>query len=372
MAGDAGDPLGGRVPEDDFALAVDGDDPVGDVGQDRDAALLLERDALVELGARERGRRVAGEGRERLDLLLAPGARAAAVDREHALHRSLGADERERRRTRRSRRRASGRPAAGAGPRGRRGPRPASATGPRRRRGARSRRRASRARSGRPPPTPAAATSSSPSSSRITAASASSSVGAWRTTSSSTAAGSSSVASSEPVRASCCARRAGAPLGLEQLAPLERAAGRAGEVARELEVVVGEAPFLREEDEHERALVGARRLDRDGQQRAVAALARNLAPLLVEALVVLEPRRGEHAPVARGRRAAARTDRRARSGGTARAGPEDCAGRRAEGRRRAASARPRCAPPSASEAACASASKVSSREIGWPSTAAIR
>ena len=90
--GDAGDPLGGRVPEDDLALAVDGDDSVGDVRQDRDAALLLERDALVD-GARERGRRVPGERRERLDLLLPPGTRAAAVDRQHALHRSLGADE---------------------------------------------------------------------------------------------------------------------------------------------------------------------------------------------------------------------------------------------------------------------------------------
>ena len=89
VPGDAGDALGGRVPEHDLALAVDGDDPVGDVGEDRLAALLLERDALVELGVRERGGGVAGEGRERLDLLLAPGARAAAVDREHAVHARL-------------------------------------------------------------------------------------------------------------------------------------------------------------------------------------------------------------------------------------------------------------------------------------------
>ena len=96
-ASSAGTPVirsAARVPEHDLALAVDGHDPVGDVGEDRHAALLLERDALVELGARERGRRVAGERRERLDLLLAPGPRGAAVDREHALHRSLGADER--------------------------------------------------------------------------------------------------------------------------------------------------------------------------------------------------------------------------------------------------------------------------------------
>ena len=74
---DAGDPLGGRVPEHDAPVAVDGDDPVGDVREDRDAPLLLERDALVELGVRERGGRVRGERAERLDLLLAPGARLA-------------------------------------------------------------------------------------------------------------------------------------------------------------------------------------------------------------------------------------------------------------------------------------------------------
>ena len=149
-------------------------------------------------------------------------------------------------------------------------------------------------------PAPAAATSSSPSSSRMTAASASSSVAAWRTTSSSTAAGCGLGGEQRAGARQLLGEASCAPLGLEQLAPLERAAGGTGEVARELEVVVGEVPFLREEDEHERALVRARRLDRDGQQRAVAALARNLAPLLVEAFVVLEPRRGEHAPVARG------------------------------------------------------------------------
>ena len=82
-------------------------------------------------------------------------------------------------------------------------------------------------------------TSSSPSSSRERGR-----VGAEQrrapaaTTSSSTAAGSSSVASRLPVRASCCASDARRALGLEQLAPLERAARRAGELARELEVVV--------------------------------------------------------------------------------------------------------------------------------------
>ena len=56
-----------------------------------------------------------------------------------------------------------------------------------------------------------------------------------------------------------------ATLGLEQLTALERAAGGAGQVAGELQVVVREAVLVGEEDEHERALVGARRLDRHGQ-----------------------------------------------------------------------------------------------------------
>ena len=49
-----GDPLGGGVPEHDLALAIDGDDPVGDVREDRLAALLLVADALVELGVHAR------------------------------------------------------------------------------------------------------------------------------------------------------------------------------------------------------------------------------------------------------------------------------------------------------------------------------
>jgi hypothetical protein len=54
----ARDPLGGRVPEDDLLVAVDCDDPVGDVAEDGDAALALERDLLVELGLREGDRGV--------------------------------------------------------------------------------------------------------------------------------------------------------------------------------------------------------------------------------------------------------------------------------------------------------------------------
>ena len=91
---DARDLLRGLVPEDDVPLAVDGDDPVGDVGEDREAPLLLERDPLVELRVRERSRGVPGQREERLDLLGPPHARALAVDREDAVERALGPDER--------------------------------------------------------------------------------------------------------------------------------------------------------------------------------------------------------------------------------------------------------------------------------------
>ena len=87
---DPGDRLGGVVPEHDLALAVDGDDPVGDVREDRVAALPLDRDPLVELGVREHRGGVPGQCRQRLDLLLAPDARALRVDREHTLEPLLG------------------------------------------------------------------------------------------------------------------------------------------------------------------------------------------------------------------------------------------------------------------------------------------
>jgi hypothetical protein len=89
-------------------------------------------------------------------------------------------------------------------------------------------------------------------------------------------------------------QRARSPLRLEELASLERPAGRAGQVAGELEVVVCEPPLLLEEHEHEGAVLAARRLDRDREQRAVAGLARGAAPLLVEAVVVEQARRREY------------------------------------------------------------------------------
>ena len=91
-----GRPLGCRIPEHDPLVAVDGDDPVRDIAEDRDAALTLQLDLLVELGLREGNRRVRGERAEGLDFLLLPGSRAAGVDREYALQVALGAQQRHR------------------------------------------------------------------------------------------------------------------------------------------------------------------------------------------------------------------------------------------------------------------------------------
>ena len=77
-------------------VPVDGDDAVGDVAEDGDAALPLERDLLVQLGLRVCDRGVRGERDESLDLLLLPGPLPAGEDREHALELALGAEERHR------------------------------------------------------------------------------------------------------------------------------------------------------------------------------------------------------------------------------------------------------------------------------------
>ena len=87
--GNAGDPLGGAVPEDDLTVPIDRDDPIGGVGEDRDRPLPLECDALVQLGVRERRRRACGHGEQGLDLLLAPLARDGRIDGEDAQGRSL-------------------------------------------------------------------------------------------------------------------------------------------------------------------------------------------------------------------------------------------------------------------------------------------
>ena len=110
LLGDARDPFRGRVPEHDPAVAIDGDDPVGDVGEDRLAALLLVADALVEVGVD------AGGGGVRSERVQAPrppprATRAAAVSRRRGCRAPPPrARASARRDSRRSRRRASRRP----------------------------------------------------------------------------------------------------------------------------------------------------------------------------------------------------------------------------------------------------------------------
>ena len=82
--GYAGDLLGSGIPEDHLPIAVDGDDSVGDVGENRNAAFLLERDARIELRVRKRSRGVRGERKQRLDLLGAPPPRPRRIDGEDA------------------------------------------------------------------------------------------------------------------------------------------------------------------------------------------------------------------------------------------------------------------------------------------------
>ena len=164
-----------------------------------------------------------------------------------------------------------------------------------------------------------------------------------------------------------------APLRLEQLAALERAARRVGEVARELEVVFGEDALLREEDDDEAAaprVAATRRAPRAARDSRLAPPP--LAPRRGKALVVGERRRREHAALRGGARRAARRRSRARP----RSAAANCAGSSCEPRARAAA---RCgistaapAPPSASAAACATASSVAARDSDCPSTEAIR
>ena len=250
--GDAGDRLGGAVPEDDLAVAVDGDDSLGDVGEDRDRPLPLERDTLVQLGVRERGRRARGDGEQRLDLLLPPLARQGGVDGEHAERRSLRAGDRNaeeggvaglehrveaaqalvvaclREGDRRARLEDVARePAAGRAPRAERGLRALSV----------------RRRDDELLPVEQAEGSGLGVDERRRLLH---DLVEHR--------GRIELAREQPARARQLLReRAGAALGLEQLAPLERAARRVGEMAGELEVVVAERALLGEEDEDEAA-----------------------------------------------------------------------------------------------------------------------
>ena len=93
--GHASDLFGGGVPEDDLAVPVDRDDAVCDVGKDRNAALLLEGDARIELGVRKRCRRVPRKRKQRLDLFGPPPAGLARVDGQHARERAFGTGQRD-------------------------------------------------------------------------------------------------------------------------------------------------------------------------------------------------------------------------------------------------------------------------------------
>ena len=275
---DAGDPLGGRVPEDDPLVAVDGDDPVGDVREDGDAALALERDLLVELGLREGDRSVRRRAR-RAPRSPPPATSAAGARRQPARR---GARPRRRRAARRGRRRSRAR--AAARPRAADRLRLTSSRRQRRTRSGHRRRRAgdrpaSRALDLRPRRLRAAARRRAR---RRRAAGSTrrrrrSSAGACSTTSSRTAAGSSSPAKQRRrCWASCCGEQPRAALDLVELAALERALARRGELAGEVELVVGEVVRLAEEDEGKRAPLAARKRDRD-RERAMrlSATSRN-------------------------------------------------------------------------------------------------
>ena len=86
----ARDLLGCAVPQHDVAVAVDGDDPVRDVREDRDALLPLEGDTLVQLGVRQRGGRVRCECDERLHFLFTPDARRPRIHGQNTVEPSVG------------------------------------------------------------------------------------------------------------------------------------------------------------------------------------------------------------------------------------------------------------------------------------------
>src|SRR3989440_4050851 len=289
---DAGDLLGRLVPEDDVALAVDGDDAVGDVGEDREAPLLLERDPLVELGVRERRRGVPGERPQRLDLFRPPRPGALAVDREDSVQGALGSDERHaevRRAAVREHRVGADEPriVGRALDRDRR-PRLHDVAGERARGGrARAERRlrglplrgrddelvllqdADRARLGADEPRRLL--------DDLVEDRGGIELGREQ------AARPRELLRQRPRRA----------LRLEELRSLEGAPRRSGEVARELEILVLERAALGGEDEDEPAGLAARPLEGHGEHRAAAAPGCERAPVVAEAVVVGETRSGE-------------------------------------------------------------------------------
>jgi len=287
--------------EHDLALAVDRDDPVGDVGEDGEAALLLERDALVELGVRERRRRVRRERGQRVDLLGQPGAGLERVDREDAVDRAFRADQRdaEEGAVTRAEDRIGGDVTVvdlDVVDRDRRARLDDVAEQPAGRRRTGTERRLG--------PGAGAALHDQ------------------------------LVAHQQPNRAGFGAEqrgrllhhlvedgrrvelgreqaarsrqllreRARGALGLEQVAALERATGRVGEMDGKLEVVVGELAGFGEEDEHEAAASLPRRLDGSREQRARAGPDSECTPLWIEAVVVRYGGRREDPALGRGGR----------------------------------------------------------------------
>ena len=260
----ARDPLRGGVPEHDTPLPVDRDDAVCDVGEDRLAPLLLVADALVEIRVQVGGRRGRRQRRERLLLFQPPPSRLATVHGEDPDDAAVRADDRdtEIQAVRGSQERvglAHARVAAGIS-------------------SARLERvctmspisqavegvRTAEIRLGLCPAN-ARRTNSSSSSVRTDAPSACRIATAERAVASSTSSGSSrrelAPGASEPL-----GDRASGTLALVELAPLERASGRAGDVPGQLELALVEDRLLAEEREHEPELV-ARALDeRDREQ----------------------------------------------------------------------------------------------------------
>jgi hypothetical protein len=291
---DSRDLLGRRVPEHDVSVAIDGDDAVCDVGQDRVAAFPLQRHPLVELGVRQDRRRVAGQSREGFGLLVAPGPRPAVIDREHALQPSLGTDERYAQVgavARREHRIVGQEPRVGAG----------VGEGRRRSRLDDVPRQPGRRRSAEADSPVEAFALHGVDDQFVALDHANRSCVGFE--------------QSRRLLDDLVEHRSGIELGGEQraharellgegprralalveLASLERAARGPGEPPCELQIIIDELTRRGEEDDHQAAVLTTRRVDGDREQRAEARRDREASPRLAEAIVVRDVRRSKHA-----------------------------------------------------------------------------
>ena len=162
-------------------------------------------------------------------------------------------------------------------------------------------------------------------------------------------------------------QRPGAALALVELASLQGAARRAGDLLGQRELLVVEHLFACEEDEHEPDAAARRLRQGHGQQRAPVRPPLPPGEPFAEAAVVDQPVRREQLAAASTRRQRGRVL------------PEVVGERSASSYEPASSSSSRTArstaaesPPSASAAACATASWVASADSGSLSTAAIR